>query len=243
MTKRDYRRRADTSAKSFRRTLYAKEPAGSAILVVTEGANTEPSYFDRIRNHLAAPTVELVPHGAGRGDPRALADEALRLRKERKSQMRDKKLGINRLEDFDAIWIVFDTDVVTPQKRTEGIAYAESKGIQIAYSEPCFEFWLLIHQAFTTAPMAKCKDVIPYLAEHLGWKGYARIGKRQQQIEEWVRLLVDKASIRQAVAHAEKIRRHHKEANTAFPANPSTDVDHLIRAINAAVSPANRFLG
>lgn len=48
MAKREYRRRADTSAKSFRRTLYAKEPAGSAILVVTEGANAEDSPYIRL---------------------------------------------------------------------------------------------------------------------------------------------------------------------------------------------------
>jgi hypothetical protein len=237
-----FHRKAGTAISSFRRRITNRVEPGSAILVVTEGVNTEPAYFQRIRERFAAPTVELVPHGAGRGDPRALADEALRLKKERKKKMRDRKLGINRLEDFDAIWIVFDTDVLQPQKLHDGIAYARSKGLHIAYSEPCFEFWLLLHQKFTTASMAKCANVIPFLKEFLGWKNYSRDGKKKSEVLTFMESLVTKEQVKTAVAHAEQVRNYHEQGGTPFPANPSTDVDHLIQAIDEAVSPANKFL-
>lgn len=237
-----YRRKAETSVRSFRRTVTPRSGAGAAILVVTEGVNTEPAYFQWIRDRFAAPTLELVSHGAGRGDPRALADEALRLRAQRKHTMKDRAAGINRLADFDAIWIVFDTDVLKPDKLHDGIAYARSKGIQIAYSEPCFEFWLLLHRTFTTAGMAKCDDVVPYLKKFLGWTDYSRSGKKQSDVTELMAPLVTKEAVRQAVVHAERVRLHHEQGGTSFPPNPSTDVDQLIQAINAAISPANRFL-
>lgn len=36
----------------------------------------------------------------------------------------------------------------------------------------------------------------------------------------------------EAVGHAEKVRRHHQGAATHQPANPSTEVDRLVRALN-----------
>lgn len=239
---KSYRKKPDTGIHSFRRRLSSRIEPGSSILVVTEGENTEPVYFDFIRQRFAAPTVELVSHGAGRGDPRALVDAALKVQKDRKRQTRAKKLGINRLEDFDAIWIVFDTDVLDPQKLHDGIAYAQSKGIQIAHSEPCFEYWLLLHGTFTTAMMVKCENVIPFLEETFGWRNYSREGKKEEQVKALIEPIIDKHRIALAVKHAKRVRSHHQSASTPFPANPSTDVDRLIHAINEAVSLANKFL-
>jgi hypothetical protein len=235
-------RKAATDARSFRRAPVFSEKAGAAILVVTEGQNTEPAYFEWVRKKFAAPTVELVPYGAGRGDPTALAKEALRLRDVRREQIRNHQPRINQAGDFDEIWIVFDTDVLTAENRSNGIAYAESQGIKIAYSEPCFEFWLLLHATFTTAQMAKCKNVIPYLAKHLGWKKYSREGKKESEVSAMMEPLVQKEMIQLAVDHAKRIRQHHVDGNTTFPANPSTDVDLLLLSINDALGPANQFL-
>jgi len=212
-----------------------------SILVVTEGVNTEKAYFRLIQERFAAPTVELVPHGEGKGDPSVLVDAAVALREERQKTPKEQ-LGINRLEDFDEIWIVFDTDVISKKKLREGIEYAKRYGVRIASTEPCFEFWLLLHGKYTTALMPKCRNVIPHLKTTFGWKTYSRIGKKAASVNAMLEPLVTKKAVALAVAHAEKNRKHHEEAGTAFPANPSTDVDQLIRAINQAVSPANKFL-
>lgn len=237
-----YRRKAPTSVQSFRRKITGSTAPGSAILVVTEGINTEPAYFDAIRSRFAAPTVELVTHGAGKGDPRVLTDAALDFRKKRKNQTRKKKLGINQLEDFDELWIVFDTDVLDLQKLNDGIAYAKSKGVNMAMTEPCFEFWLLLHGLYTTAQMLKCKNVVPYLQKTFGWRSYSKDGKKTSEVRMLIEPLVEKSKVSDAVQHAKRVRTHHKKANTLFPPNPSTQVDFLIEAINAAVSKANKFL-
>jgi hypothetical protein len=237
-----YARKAATDARSFRRAPVFSEKAGSAILVVTEGENTEPAYFEWVQKRFAAPTLELVAHGAGRGDPTALVKEALCLCEERREKVRNGQLSINQAGDFDEIWIVFDTDVLKPDKRDSGIALAQRHGIKIAYSEPCFEFWLSLHATYTTAQMAECKDVIPHLAKPLGWKKYSREGKRKTEVEAMMNPLVQKQIIQQAVKHAERVRQHHRDGGTPFPANPSTEVDLLIRSINDALGPANRFL-
>lgn len=234
-----YRKSTDKRASSFRRKIGGKRKPGSSILVVTEGKNTEPIYFDALRRMFAAPTVELVPHGAGAGDPRVLTDKALKIRKERRRLARRKELDIGQLENFDELWIVFDTDVLTAKKLHEGMAYAKSKGVKIAYSEPCFEYWLLLHGIFTTAPMAKCADVIPHLKRVFGWTGY---DKNQAESVKMILPLVRKDLVQLANDRSNAVRQHHESVGTAFPANPSTDVDLLIRAINAAVGSAHKFL-
>jgi len=241
MAKRRYRRTAATSARSYARFGARGSRPGSSILVVTEGVNTEPAYFEFVRRMFSSSTVELVPHGAGRGDPKSLTDAALEVRKKRQRQARKKELSINELEDFDEIWIVFDTDVLDASKRSDGIAYARSKGVRIAYSEPCFEYWLLLHEAsaYTTAQMAKCADVEPHLKRAFGWSEY---GKNSRECRKLIEPLVSKEAIRTAVVGAERCRDHHQGAGTPFPPNPSTDVDQLIRAIDEAVPKANKLL-
>ncbi|MDG1242081.1 MAG: RloB family protein [Opitutae bacterium] len=239
MAKDKYKRKAEKSARSFLRTIGRGASPGSSILVVTEGENTEPIYFEGIRKVFASSAIELVPYGAGRGDPRTLTEAAIRYRNKRRKQARNKELSISQLEDFDQIWIVFDTDVLTPERRDQGIAYAESKGVKVASSEPCFEYWLLLHSAeyYTTAPMPKCDDVKPYLKKAFGWLGY---DKNKSQSQKLILPLVTKSNVAEAVRAAARVRKHHEAVDTPFPANPSTDVDLLINAINEAVAIANK---
>jgi hypothetical protein len=239
MAKHKYKRKAEKSAKSFLRTIGKGTTPGASILVVTEGVNTEPVYFEAIRKVFASTAIELVPHGAGRGDPRKLTEAALQCRNHRRKQAKNKELSISQLEDFDQMWIVFDTDVLTPEKRNAGIAYAESRGVQVASSEPCFEYWLLLHcaKAYTTAFMKKCDDVKPFLNKAFGWVGY---DKNLSGSKKLIVPLVTKPNVSAALTAANRVRKHHAAAGTPFPANPSTDVDLLINAINEAVAKANK---
>tara|TARA_B100000614_G_C14537853_1_gene489095 strand:+ start:1255 stop:1797 length:543 start_codon:yes stop_codon:yes gene_type:complete len=157
----------------------------------------------------------LVPHGAGRGDPKKLTDAALAFQKKRRKEARDKKLSISQLEDFDQIWIVFDTDVLTPSKRNEGIAYAESKGVKVAYSEPCFEYWLLLHSAahYTTAQMLKCVYVKPHLEQAFGWSGY---DKNKAGCKKLIPPLVTKENVRTAVKACRRVKNYRKRCKYTF---------------------------
>jgi hypothetical protein len=58
-----------------------------------------------------------VTHGAGRGDPKKLTETALELQQERRRKARKNELSMSQLEDFEQIWIVFDTDVLNVQRQ------------------------------------------------------------------------------------------------------------------------------
>lgn len=240
MASHPYRRKADNTPKSFRRVQGNATQPGASILVVTEGLNTEPVYFESIRRVLATRILELVTYGAGRGDPRKLAEVALEKRDERRRMAKKGKLSLHQLEDFDEVWIVFDADVLSLQKLNEGLAYSKINGIRCALSEPCFEYWLLLHNRdhYTTANMDRCANVIPYLQRAFGWQHYDKSLKESRTLIE---PLVTREHLVTAIKAAERVRYHHKEAGTAFPHNPSTDIDRLIGAINASLPPSRKI--
>lgn len=232
--KRKWKKHIASDIKSFRRPRGSKPPA-KAILILTEGGVTEPVYFETVKAKLALATVEIEIIGSGMGDPRKLAEEALKLRKRRKRAAKQNELGFNQAPDFDELWIVFDTDVPVEHGRYhDGVCFAHSNSVQTAESTPCFEYWLLIHFCYTTAPMPKCADVIPKLEKQLG-ASYSKNAKESAQL---IPPMVEK--LETACEHALRVRKHHEEAGTDEPPNPSTRVDLLIDALNGAASPANQ---
>ena len=213
------------SPASFRRGRPTKEPAAS-ILVVTEGEVSEPAYFRELKRRLKLQTVELVVAPAGMGDPRRLAEKACEINATRKGSARSRKLGLFQARIFDELWIVFDTDAPAAQGRlSDGISFAQAKRVHCAHSTPCFEFWLLLHHDFTTAPMRTCSDVFPRLSEAMG----ARYTKNAEDAAQIIPPFLER--LKQALENSGRIRDHHAAGGSPFPANPSTEVDRLIQSI------------
>jgi len=232
MPSKKWQRLQQEAGVPFRRGRPQRPPA-PAILVVTEGVVTEPTYLRELRRCLALKTLDLVIYPLGVGDPRKLAEKALGLKQGRKLAGRRHQLGISLPAGFDQIWIVFDTDVPAQHGRLhDGIAFAKANGIQCAHSTPCFEYWLLLHLDLTTAPMLVCAEAAARLAKELG-KAYTKNGK---DAEDLIRPLL--AQLGHALTNAAQVRGHHDGAQTPFPANPSTEMDRLVLTIRDAASPA-----
>jgi len=226
MSSRKWRKQLASEPASFHRR-HGSKPPGKAILIVTEGKVTERIYFEALKRKLALATVEISIVPGGFGDPRRLAEYALEEQAERVAQFKSGRLSFSKAAKFDEIWIVFDTDVPVQHGRyADGVAFAKSKKIKIADSTPCFEFWLLLHKTYTTAPMPKCAEVIPRLSEALGRK-YA---KDAEESKELIPPLLD--GLASAREGAKRVRAHHARSGTPHPANPSTAVDRLTDALD-----------
>lgn len=230
---RKWKKRIDSDPRSFRRPRGSRPPA-KAILIVNEGEVTEPVYFDALKRKLNLLTVEIEVVGAGKGDPRRLAEAAVEEKKQRRKDAKKGKLGFSKAPDFDEFWIVFDTDVPVAHGRyQDGVGFAAAKGVKVAESTPCFEFWLLLHLEYTTAPMVKFADVKPRLEKAL----CCPYAKNSEECAKLVPPLLK--HLAEARDCAGKVREHHQQAGTPSPANPSTEVDRLIDSIEKAASPAN----
>jgi RloB-like protein len=100
--------------------------------------------------------------------------------------------------------------------------------VKLAYSTPCFEFWLLLHLVgFTTRADLVNGDAAKSAVNDA-------LGRDYSTNEETAKAVIPTfiAKWHEAVGHAEKVRSHHQDAATLEPANPSTEVDRLVRAMN-----------
>lgn len=191
---------------------------GKRILIVTEGLKTEPDYLKGLRNQLKLKAVDIEIMKASGTDALSVVDCAIEIRDDRK---REARRGCT--VPYDSVWAVFDTERanINP-KLKEALHKAGVYKIKVALSNPCFEFWLLLHDGFTTAPFVKCENVIRWIKE----KYLPDYEKNNIPVESYI------PKIPTAMRYAEQCQNHHKTAGT--DGNPSTGVHLLVREMNEA---------
>jgi hypothetical protein len=202
---------------------------GDAFLIVTEGVVTEPVYLELLRCDLDLLAVRIKVQSGDASDPRHVILTAERLAKEQQRKARKGVLGMNEPAKFDHVWAVVDTDVAVRNHIWNDVRQlAAARKVKLARSTPCFEFWLLLHiTGFTTrADLVDGATAKSAVKRALG-RDYST---NQQTALEIIATFLSKWP--DAVGHAESVRRHHEEARTPKPANPSTEVDRLARALN-----------
>ncbi|MDO4762578.1 MAG: RloB family protein [Corynebacterium sp.] len=130
------------------------------FLVVTEGAVTEPSYFERLRSHLEtefAATFTIRPKisGASKGtgknwnpNPNAVVEHCIKLLEEDRKKHRKG----SDVEPYAAAFAVVDVDHYAQQTKNEGLSQlhralrtAQSGDVDVIVSNNKFEVWLLWH--------------------------------------------------------------------------------------------------
>jgi hypothetical protein len=86
---------------------------------------TEKIYFDQFR-------VSRQVVSVGGGAPYVVVRKA-------------KEIAEKAGEEYDAIWCVFDRDTWVEHDFEAALRAALRAGFQVAYSNPCFELWYLLH--------------------------------------------------------------------------------------------------
>ena len=142
----------DSARKKARRAPYAK------VLIVCEGEKTEPNYFEALKDHLALNSANIYVTGECGSSPVSIFGYAMQ-------RYRDEQ---RRGDPFDKVFCVFDRDAHdTYQQALDKIAAAKPKDTFVATtSVPCFEYWLLLHFDYTTAPFA----LLGRRAPEIGWQ-------------------------------------------------------------------------
>ena len=109
------------------------------ILVVSEGAVTEPQYLRGLAAACHNPRVQ-IRIAADHGGPKTVVEIAKKLKTA--ALKAAKKEGDKNLV-FDAVWCVFDVD--SHPRIDEAVQQAKDNEIHLAISNPCIELWLLLH--------------------------------------------------------------------------------------------------
>ena len=192
-------------ARRIGRRVGTRAPA-ARIVVVMEGASTEPRYLKMFRRIYGHQSVTLVPIG-GAGDPRAVVERAIE---------ESRKMKRDSLADRDSVWAMFDRDI--HPRFAEAKNLAQGNGISLAISNPCFEIWGILHYQDHDAPLDRheCQRLLGDLCP-----GYRRSGGK---------VFDDRTAIANgyldAVKRAERSLERRTEEGTPG-GNPSTSV-HLV---------------
>lgn len=117
------------------------------FLIVCEGEQTEPKYFQAFQ---VPGLVVKIEDARERG--RALIAKAEQLREE---------------DDYDQVWCVFDRDDLLPRQINEAFQLAEQRSIKIAFSNQAFELWYLLHFDFHNTAITR-QDYTDRLRRKLG---------------------------------------------------------------------------
>lgn len=191
------------------------------VLIVCEGERTEPAYFRGLVDCCRAGTAGVEVEGFG-WDPHKVVRHA------KTRQNREKRRG----ERYDEVYCVFDRD--EHPNFNDASRDAETNGLRLARSWPCFEFWFLLHFEYSRRPYGSgsgrspCENRIEDLRQHLG--EYAKAaGGMFERLED--RRETSMSNARRAMDDARKTGED----------NPSTEVHELVeylRNLGSGAEPA-----
>src|SRR4030042_4577478 len=137
---------------SYKRREGLKEPRKS-ILIVSEGSKTEPIYFNSLKSNLrlAMVEVEIVGEGAA---PITVVDRAIQLRHARKRLARKSLTKAA----YEVVYCVIDVEAPKAESLSRAVNKAEGNRLEVILSNPCFEYWYILHFRKTSAPFSTSQE-------------------------------------------------------------------------------------
>jgi hypothetical protein len=118
--------------------------------IFCEGKKTEPYYIKAYINHYHSDKKRIVVvEDTNKNTPVQLVDEAISHKARNNAQ--------------DVYWVVYDRESVSKyshQLHLKARKKAIDNGIEIAFSNVCFEHWLLLHLVYSAASYESCDDLL-----------------------------------------------------------------------------------
>ena len=185
------------------------------IYIICEGKETETLYFkhSRSRNCL----VDIVPIPSKHKAAEHLVKHAKSLISQ--SDYYPK--------DGDQLWCVFDRDDNKDHELQAAVAYAQKQKYNIAYSNPSFEYWYLLHFEKRNGYLKDCDAVIDILKRNDYLANYGKSVDVYEQLQENQQKAIDRAKGRVEQLSKEKV------AIISCDSNPVTTVYELVEFLNS----------
>jgi len=192
------------------------------IIIACEGSKTEFLYFDKFFKHLitdhriSALSFVIVPHK--HTDPAGVLKDLENYRKDGDSY-----------KSFDHKWIIIDRD----EERTEGgghtlenyneaISRAKSLKVQVAFSNPSFEIWYLLHFQYRNTAIDR-DDLVKELKYLIDYD------KTNEDMYEFLLKNQD-----DAIRNAKRLIKEYEQKGMIIQhCNPSTTVYKLVELLNS----------
>lgn len=224
-----FHKRRPTTAIKLKRKKPTLVPA-TRILIVTEGAVTEPEYFKHIRRIRSFPNLDIDICGKECGSsPTSVVNFA-----EEKANAE----GSYKNGGYDSVFCVFDRDthqdferatsrIQTLNKPNSRLLAREIVSIR---SFPCFEVWFIYHFEYTRAPFVKSSNCSAGENTVKKLQMFSQFNNYEKKLtERHLAILLERLD--EALLNA---KRADEDARQTGEKNPSTEVYLLIEAILAS---------
>ena len=207
------------AGRKHKRNEGTKSTKPANYLIVTEGTETEVNYFEnisriieeRFSNSIIVEKIELKVQGTARST-KVLVNEAIKKRS---------------LKTYSEVWVVFDKD--ENKDFDEAISFAKKEGLNVAWSNECFELWILLH--FQDLKSAIHRDgYTTILNTHFKNKNINN-GKYDKNIYDIFDITFP--YVNAAIKRSNSLLEYHKSNNVFSPdkMNPATKVQDLVEEL------------
>lgn len=189
-----------------------------SIFIACEGKNTEPLYFEKIKeikecDDFYSFSLTVYPdrnEDKPKSDAIGLINEA-----------------IERINEFDELWVVFDKDGYTKHK--EAFELAKSNGINVCFSSISFETWVLLHFELNSNPFEKSANIIndKFINNEKYFENYSKSG--DLSIFPYLEDKTINAFVNSSILN--NFNKIYRSQIDIFDLNPYSDVDVLVKRL------------
>lgn len=201
--------------KEIERKASGRRKRNPVVYLICEGSETEIRYFKKFRSREC--NIDIVPIPSQYKSADKLVQKAR------------ATIGYSPYypDEGDIIWCVFDRDDNTNAMLSKAKQMAIKEGYQIAFSNPSFEVWFLLHFNNQTTPVENCEAVIKLLKKKGRLEQYEKNKEVYEQLKPLQEAAIDRAKKRVSVLQAEHTEILSRESN------PVTTVAELVEYLNS----------
>ena len=187
------------------------------VYLICEGSETEIRYFKRFRSRGC--NIDIIPISSQYKSADRLVQKA------------KATMGNNPYypDDGDSIWCVFDRDDNSNEVLLRAKQSATKEGYRLAYSNPSFELWFLLHFSNQQTEVEDCQALIRLLKQPGRLPDYEKNRDFFDTLKPLQTLAVQRAKNR-----SEQIRNQGVEP-ISRQSNPLTTVYELVEYLNSKV--------
>ena len=185
------------------------------VYLICEGTETEIRYFKRFRSRGCH--IDIIPISSQYKAADRLVQKVM------------STMGTNPYypDEGDVIWCVFDRDENSDGALQKAKQTAASAGYRLAYSNPSFELWFLLHFVNQKSEIADCQALVRML------KQTGRLERYEKNLDVYDQLKpLQESAIRNAKERVRALEEE-KEEIICRQSNPVTTVVDLVEYLNS----------
>jgi len=195
------------TSKQLRRRLPSRTH-NKVELIVCEGSNTEPAYFEALKRRLRLYAVRIDVISPSESEPNTVVERAIAKRKEMEED------GI----PCEKVWCVVDVEIPPHSTLDEAWEKAnQTPKLELVLTNPCIEYWFLLHFEKHTSQFADNEEVMKKLKTvHPSYK------KRRIGFDD----LYPRTS--EAIKNSKEVLKENNCSEYLRNCNPSTHVHKIV---------------